>query len=463
MISRRFFYCLVFIVASLFCTKSLGQSITNVVVTNTSGEIPAAGFCSGQAIQISFSAQSFPANSTFAAELSDAAGNFGANPTLLATSTVSLINSNLPNVSGTSFKIRVRSAVGQMTYSSVSPSFTINVMPTLNVISNRNYCANTSASPINLVSPNPGTTFAWVSSANVGFGTAGSGNIAAFTVTNADSTSVVATVTVTPSRNGCQGTTQSFTVTVNPTPVVNAIANAVSCSGTPASAINFSGQIPGTTYHWNSSINIGFGSSGIGNIPAHTVVNFSNAPIAATITVTPTASGCVGSIRTFTRTVNPTPTLPVVRTPDVYCQLDSSLPLSATASGISTLNWFDSANNPLAATPLPNTNFAGDFYFSVSQTNTFNCTSGRAFILVVVNPKFIEGFDYQDIALTSPTHDYPNASQPNPQTGRNISDTNQVAITSKVAYYGLNSITLNPGFVAETGAVFKAQMIGCNE
>jgi hypothetical protein len=37
---------------------------------------------------------------------------------------------------------------------------------------------------------------------------------------NTGSTPVTATISVTPSANGCPGTPQTFTITVNPTPTV---------------------------------------------------------------------------------------------------------------------------------------------------------------------------------------------------------------------------------------------------
>ena len=62
----------------------------------------------------------------------------------------------------------------------------------------------------------------------------------------------------------------TFTVTVNPTPSVNPIANATYCNGAAAAAINFSSPTTGgaITYTWTSSLNVGFGLSGTGNIPA---------------------------------------------------------------------------------------------------------------------------------------------------------------------------------------------------
>jgi hypothetical protein len=54
------------------------------------------------------------------------------------------------------------------------------------------------------------------------YAASGTGNIAAFTATNTGSTAVTSTIIVTPVFTGgsvsCNGPTQTFTITVNPTP-----------------------------------------------------------------------------------------------------------------------------------------------------------------------------------------------------------------------------------------------------
>ena len=121
---------------------------------------------------------------------------------------------------------------------------------------------------------------------------------------------VTATITVTPTfTNGgvsCTGTAQSFTVTVNPTAVVNAVSSQTVCAGSSNSAVTFSSPVAGTTYSWtNSNPSIGLAASGTGNIPSFVAVNPSPNAINATITVTPnTAAGCIGQSITYAITVN---------------------------------------------------------------------------------------------------------------------------------------------------------------
>ena len=101
---------------------------------------------------------------------------------------------------------------------------------------------------------------------------------------------------------------------VNPIPTVNAVANQVVCNNTATAAVNFSGAVAGTVYNWtNNAPSIGLAASGTGDIASFTATNTTNAPVTATITVTPTYTNggttCTGTQRTFTITVNPTPTV----------------------------------------------------------------------------------------------------------------------------------------------------------
>src|SRR6185369_4806909 len=193
-------------------------------------------------------------------------------------------------------------------------TFTVTVNPaaTVNTVADRTHCNSASGTAITFSGPVSGTTFSWTSSVNVGFGLSGSGNIAAYTAANAGTTPVTATVTITPTANGCVGTPATFTVTVNPTATVNTVANRTHCNGASGTAISLSGPVPGTTFSWTSTSDVGFGTSGSGNIAAYTAANAGTTPVTATVTVTPTAPGCVGTPSTFTVTVNPTATVNTV-------------------------------------------------------------------------------------------------------------------------------------------------------
>ncbi|RDV13120.1 T9SS C-terminal target domain-containing protein [Pontibacter diazotrophicus] len=195
---------------------------------------------------------------------------------------------------------------------------TVNPTPTVNTIANATYCNGAPGAGIAFSGSVSDATYTWSSTANVGFGLNGTGNIDAFTAINTGDAPVTATVTVTAEANGCEGPAQTFTITVDPTPTVNAIANATYCNGAPGAAIAFSGSVSDATYTWSSTANVGFGLNGTGNIDAFTAINTGNAPVTATVTVTAEANDCEGPAQTFTITVNPTPTVNAIANA-TYC------------------------------------------------------------------------------------------------------------------------------------------------
>ncbi len=108
--------------------------------------------------------------------------------------------------------------------------------------------------------------------------------------------------------NNCVNTDQ-VEITVRPNPVVSNVAPQTRCNNTSTAAVSFTSSVAGTTYAWtNDTPSIGLPSNGNGTINSFTATNTTSNPVTATITVTPTAAGCVGTPVSFTITVLPSPT-----------------------------------------------------------------------------------------------------------------------------------------------------------
>ena len=162
------------------------------------------------------------------------------------------------------------------------------------------------------------TSYSWVNDTpGIGLADSGSGDLPTFTAINSGLSPIVATVIVTPTFENegvaCQGDSQTFTITVNPTGQVDAIDSQILCNADETAAIAFSTENTGgtTTYSWvNDTPSIGLAATGSGDIASFTAVNNSTSPVTATITATPiyTNEGisCDGPEETFTITVNPT-------------------------------------------------------------------------------------------------------------------------------------------------------------
>ncbi|NBA85477.1 hypothetical protein GVN16_06870, partial [Emticicia sp. CRIBPO] len=220
-------------------------------------------------------------------------------------------------------------------------------LPTVNKPVNQVICNGGTVSAVNFTGSIAGTVFSWTNSQpSIGLAVSGTGNIASFTGVNTGSDPVVATITVTP--NGCPSSSETFTITVNPTADVAKPANQSLCSTGTTNAVNFSGSVSGTTYSWtNNQPSIGLAASGTGNIASFTAVNSGAIPVTATITVTPTANGCPGTPQTFTITVAPKATVSVNSASETVC-VGGTVTLTATLSngtGNITQKWQESTNN----------------------------------------------------------------------------------------------------------------------
>lgn len=204
-------------------------------------------------------------------------------------------------------------------------TMSITVNPTPNVVvsqTSQSVCNNAPTSAINFSGNVSGTAFGWTNNIpSINLGATGSGNIGSFTAINTTSIPEIATITVTPTANGCTGTSQTATITVEPTPSVTiSPATQAVCNGSLTSAIAFTGPVAGTSFAWtNNNTSTGLSASSTGNIAIFTGVNTGNAPATSTITVTPTANGCTGTAQTATLTVNPIPTVTIAPSPQTVC------------------------------------------------------------------------------------------------------------------------------------------------
>jgi len=189
--------------------------------------------------------------------------------------------------------------------------FTITVNPTPDIAQplNQNLCNGATTNTVNFTGAVSGTAFNWTNNnTSIGLAASGNGDIPSFTAINTTNAPATATITVTPSANGCTGVAQSFIITVNPTPDVVQPANQVLCNGAATNTVTLTGSVSGTGFGWNNNNTaIGLASNGVGDIPSFTATNTTNAPITAAITITPSANSCPGPSQTFTITVNPTP------------------------------------------------------------------------------------------------------------------------------------------------------------
>jgi uncharacterized repeat protein (TIGR01451 family) len=274
----------------------------------------------------------------------------------------------------------VRNTVTGCIGGSQNITVTVRAAPSVSAVSNQILCSGASTTAVSFTgSAIAGTTYNWTNSIpSIGLAASGTGNIPVFTAVNTGSTDAVATITVTPNANGCAGIPQIFTITVKPIPTVVPV-NQVLCNGFSTNAINFTGNISGTTYTWTNSIpSIGLAASGSGNsIPSFVAINAGSTTVTSTIMVTPTANGCVGTPQPFYITVNPAP---------------APLPINSTNSmlinfGTTTCNNFSNPQfsiigNPYSAMPplLANCNMNPPFTDISNKFISYNPKDNKLYV-----------------------------------------------------------------------------------
>jgi hypothetical protein len=260
---------------------------------------------------------------------------------------------------------------------------TVNPITTVNAVNNQIRCNGILTDSIKFSSPN-GTNgggtivYNWTNTApSIGIPATGSGNINPFTATNTGSVPVIAIITVTPSfvngSSNCVGIPITFSITVNPTAVVNAIASQTVCAGQPTAAVNFAGAVSGTSFSWvNTNTAIGLATSGTGNIASFIAQNNTSNTIMATITITPnTLAGCIGASRSFDIIVQALSVAPTaISTPALLlCDTNTVTTLRVTGGALGTgavWRWYKDAcgGTPFATGEVVNN-------VTVSNTTTF--------------------------------------------------------------------------------------------
>ena len=346
------------------------------------------------------------AQSTFAWTL----GNVSANINGAAAGNGATISQVLTNtsssVSGTvEYFVTPTSTVGNCPASSPY-MITVTVEPTTTISSAATgvVCSDAAQNYI-FTSPVIGTVYTWTRAVVTGISNAaGSGSTNTITeiLTNTTDAPVDVVYIITPSINGCPNPVNfTYTVTVNPTPIINSVAAEAVCSG---SALNYliTNNVTGTTYLWDRAVAAGITNAAVTNQTnnpiTETLINSTNDPVNATYIITPSANGCTGPDFQYTAIVNPTATVSSDAT-DVICSgvaqnYDITSPVSGTTytwsrnavAGISNPAVTAQAADPITETLINTTNLPINVvYIIVPSAN--GCINPAPFqYTVTVNP-----------------------------------------------------------------------------
>jgi len=276
---------------------------------------------------------------------------------------------------------------------------TIAPAPTLAIIGNQIHCAGSNNTAIAFSPSIGGSTINWTNSdVSIGISGSGIGNISAVPLINAGTTPVVANFSASANFSGCTGPSQSFNITVNPSPVVTSANSATVCEGI-ALNLPLTSNIGGTTFSWVASNNPNTSGESTGPVGTSTINNTitstSTVNELVVYSVTPTSSGCVGGVQTVNVTVKPQPNLSAI-TNQTLCAsfLTSAISFTSDVGG-STFSWTNSntsigiaasgtANIPATATTNAGASpIVGNFS---AQATANGCISTPQVFSITVNP-----------------------------------------------------------------------------
>ncbi|MEI7503796.1 MAG: PKD-like domain-containing protein, partial [Paludibacter sp.] len=293
-------------------------------------------------------------------------------------------------------------------------SITINPTPTVDKPVDQSVCNSFNTTDIKFTGNIATTIYNWKNdNPTIGLGANGTGDIPAFKATNEGATSVKATITVTPSVDGCPGLPKTFTITVNPSPVFTSqpTSSSVCLNGLPtALSVGYKNGTGVPKYEWYSNSL----KSEVGSTLIATEINSIYIPPASSIgtiyyycVVTLPSAGCSSLTSDFaTVTINSLPTINLQPTSTqsicVGGTIAAALKVSYTGGvGTPIYKWY-SNNTPstTGGTAIANTNYpeytpstfvgVGKFYYycevNLSGNGCVSTVSHAAEVVLVPDP-----------------------------------------------------------------------------
>lgn len=180
-----------------------------------------------------------------------------------------------------------------------------------------------------------------------------------------------------------------ITINAGSTCTVSVPTNINVCNSGTVAASSYTSSTASVTYSWtNSNPSIGLAASGTSNTPVFTAINTGTAPVTAIISVTPAVGTCTGTPKSYTITVNPTPSI-TVNSPTICAGVSTTL----TASGATGYSWNSgAATSTLNVSPVSQTIYTvtgTSLGCSSSATSTVYINSGLS--ISVNNPTICAG------------------------------------------------------------------------
>ena len=254
--------------------------------------------CKGMPAQLLASG---PVNSTFQWYSAPTGGNLLANTPLFTTQTL---------YANTSFYVQLKTPSGCVS-DRIEVPVVVNPNPSVTSVPFGSICSG-QPQDYSILSDVANTTFMWSRMAVANISNPSIENKVSATInetlTNTSNSPVVVKYIITPIANGCSGLPFTYSLTVNPVPVVLSVAKDTVCY---AEALNYAVNynLGGTYFYWSRNA-----VAGISNNPVtmqlsttlrETLLNTTNSPIDVVYDLYSSTSTCTGALFNYTVTVNP--------------------------------------------------------------------------------------------------------------------------------------------------------------
>ncbi len=378
---------------TLLFTNSCGSKSASQIITFNQPVTANAGadttICYGLA---SFPLVGVPTGpSGFSVAWSGGGGSFAPQTSSATTYTVS---QNDRNATTATLTYTVTPPVGSVCLP-VSDTRIITIRPENRItsIATKTICSGVSVNHVPTSNQTP-STFTWTSSVTTGSvtgNTNGTGTINDILNNASTTTDAVVTYTITPVKDGCNGTPSSFTVTIKPQPNISSTTfiNPSSCGGNNGS-ITLKGLIPNTSFNGSYSKNSGAATnfSGTANGTGDLIITGLTAGTYSNISVSSAPNNCASNIVGPITLSDPSaPNVPTAGSNSPICSgtgNNLNLTANSTTPGV-TYNW-SGPNSFTSNTQNPTiTNVTS------AATGTYNvtaslagCTSAAGSVNVVV-------------------------------------------------------------------------------
>lgn len=238
-------------------------------------------------------------------------------------------------------------------------------------------CSGNATAVVTPSSSVPGVTFNWTATATggiTGFTASGVNSIPSFNPVNPSPSTQTITYTITPTANGCAGSSVTYVITVQPSVVVNLNpALQTFCNGGNSLPISATTTTPGAVLNWTAQGPVslsGWSGSGIGDVPAFNLVNSGNQIDSLLLIYTPSFAGCNGVVDTALIVVFPTPNVVANPANQTICSGGgTNIAFSGNVQN-TTFSWVPSANALVSGTTTASGNVLQDILTQSGNTST---------------------------------------------------------------------------------------------